>query len=406
MTTEKLYENDSYITTFQATVLACVPAEQVCAGQNGTKGGWADESRGQWAICLDRTAFFPEGGGQGADTGWLDESPVWDVQIIDGALWHRTDLEAKEGQALQGRIDWQRRFSNMQQHSGEHIFSGLTHRHFGYDNVGFHLGSQVVTMDFNGTLTQEDLDRIEWEVNEAIVKNVPISVSYPDRERLAAMEYRSKIEIDGQVRIITVEGYDVCACCAPHVARTGEIGLLKVVDHIKYKGGTRVSMLCGFRALTDYREKLGAARQISRALSVPAGEIAPAVEGKLEENARLRQKNVELTGRLIEQEVAQIPCGQENVWYFKEGLEAAAMRRAVNLALERVEKCAGVFCGDDKEGYKYIIGTRSGCGRELAKILKEKLEARGGGSPEMIQGFVAAGKSQIEAVLREAAGNI
>lgn len=387
MMTEKLYENDSYIKEFDAAVLDCVP-----------------EGPKHWAVELDRTAFFPEGGGQSADTGWLGDGRVYDVQIRENRIWHYTDVKRILGEKVHGKICWENRFSNMQQHSGEHIFSGLVHRHFGYDNVGFHLGSQAVTMDFNGVLTPEDIYRIETEVNGAIVQNVPIYVSYPDKEALKDLEYRSKIQIQGQVRLITVEGYDVCACCAPHVAHTGEIGLLKVTDFEKYKGGTRVSILCGFRALENYRRILDELRDISRRLSAPLGSVAESVVHKLEELDELRQKNVELTGRLIEKDIEGIPEDQENVWFFKEAMEMPAMRKAVNLALEKVDGCGGIFCGNDTDGYKYIIGTRTKDARTLAAALKEAFGARGGGSAQMVQGAVAASAEAIQTVLDEAAG--
>ena len=413
MITQKLYENDSYVKEFDAVVADCVPARQIfgsemalpkagAPGQAGGKAGAPDQAGGKagaWAVELDRTAFFPEGGGQSADTGWLGEGRVYDVQIVDGRLWHCTDFHGEKGERVHGCLDWEQRFSNMQQHSGEHIFSGLVHRHFGYNNVGFHLGSQAVTMDFNGVLDAGDIQQIESQVNQAIVENVPIYVSYPDKEELETIEYRSKIQIDGQVRLITVEGWDVCACCAPHVARTGEIGLLKVTDFQKYKGGTRISILCGFRALKDYCRIQDELRCISRLLSAPFGQVAKAVEHKLEENGQLRQKAVELTGQLIEKDIDAIAQGQENAWFFKENLEAPAMRRAVNLALEKVSGYAGVFGGSDSQGYKYIIGTKSGDARLLAAALKEKLGARGGGSPQMVQGSVTASRKDIESVL-------
>lgn len=467
--TDRLYENDSYIKEFTANVVCCLPAAEVFEGWQtppeesaqapsggasaasagvvpvgapvracadkpsvgapaasadvGASGAAPDDhntaltgmARGTWAAALERTAFFPEGGGQNADTGLLYvlmedgslcELKVYDVQIRDDVVYHRIDVCLAEGTKVTGKLDWNQRFSNMQQHSGEHIFSGLIHRHFGYDNVGFHLGSQAVTMDFNGPLTEADIDRIEWEVNEAIRENVAVTVSYPDRETLKTLEYRSKLELLGQVRIVTVEGYDVCACCAPHVAHTGEIGLLKVVDAKKYKGGMRISILCGMRALEDYRMKQSEGQKISRLLSAPVEAIGEAVAHQLEENTRLRQKIYELTQQLIMKNIENIPQGQENAWLFGEAMDAPAMRRTVNLAVERVEGYAGIFCGSDAEGYKYIIGTKirddqanTRDAAAAAKALAQALGARGGGSAGMAQGYVGASRAEIEKVL-------
>lgn len=199
----KLYENDSYMKKFTAVVLNCIP-----------DGDY-------FQVVTDKSAFFPEGGGQNADTGFLGDARVLDVQEKDGIVYHKTDRPLEPGTDVEGEIDWEKRFSNMQQHSGEHIVSGIVHRKYGYDNVGFHLGDENVTLDFNGPLTKEDLSQIERDANRAVFENRAITVSYPSKDALALLTYRSKIEIDGQVRIVTVDGYDVCACCAPHVARTG-----------------------------------------------------------------------------------------------------------------------------------------------------------------------------------------
>ena len=232
--TEKLFYQDSHRSTFTAIV------QEVRPSGNG------------YEIILDRTAFFPEGGGQSSDTGSLGGVSVSDVQEIDGKIIHYTDGPLVEGTEVEGCIDWTERFSKMQQHTGEHIVSGLIHKIYGYHNVGFHLGTDSVTLDFNGVVPKEKLHEIEQLANEAVAKNLPVQVLYPMDEELSKISYRSKIEIEGQVRIVVIDGYDVCACCAPHVKQTGEIGLIKLVGMQNYKGGVRISMLCGFRALEDY----------------------------------------------------------------------------------------------------------------------------------------------------------
>ena len=223
--TEKLFYEDSHMITFLATVIAC------------------EKAGDYYEAVLTRTAFFPEGGGQYADTGRIDGVEVVDVQERQGLIYHKLSEPLELGKEVEGTIDWEERFSKMQQHSGEHIVSGLVHRTYGYDNVGFHMGKDAVTMDFNGVLTREQLKEIEKKANEAVVKNIDIQVLYPTKEQLEKIEYRSKIEIDGQVRIVEVPGYDTCACCAPHVKKTGEIGIIKLVGVQNYKGGVRVSTL-------------------------------------------------------------------------------------------------------------------------------------------------------------------
>ena len=249
MNTIRLFDQDSFIKEFTAVVLSCEPVES--AGNQEIK----------YKIILDQTAFFPEGGGQSADTGWLQTSScfekvnVCDVQEEGDVIAHYTDAALKAGEMVQGVLNWKERFSKMQHHSGEHIVSGLVNKHFGYNNVGFHLGSQVVTLDFDGILTKEQLRQVEYKANEAVASNLPIVVTYPSKEELDHIAYRSKIEIEGQVRLVEVPGYDVCACCAPHMHTTGQIGMIKLINMHNYKGGVRVYMLCGFAALADYNEK-------------------------------------------------------------------------------------------------------------------------------------------------------
>ena len=204
--TEKLFYNDSHLSKFTAMVLECEPYEK---------------KEGCYAVELDRTAFFPEGGGQYADTGKLKDAKVSDVREKNGRILHITDQPFEAGEIVEGEIDWETRFMKMQQHTGEHIVSGLVHKRFGYQNVGFHLGSEDCTMDFNGEITKEEIREIEWEANRAVVRNLEVEVTYPDQKVLQTLVYRSKIEIEGQVRIVSVPGYDICACCAPRWPRAG-----------------------------------------------------------------------------------------------------------------------------------------------------------------------------------------
>ena len=232
--TEKLYDQDAYAVEFDAKVLSCE--------------AYHDKDESGYHVVLDRTLFFPEEGGQSPDKGTINGIEVTDVQIKKDVVTHSLKEPLAVDENVHGKIDWTHRFNNMQQHSGEHIFSGIVHSRFGYDNVGFHLSDNIVTMDFNGVLTADEVKEIETAVNDVIVKNLPVEITYPAKEELAALDYRSKIEIEGQVRIVTIPGVDVCACCAPHVKRTGEIGTLNVQSLSNYKGGVRISILSGFRA--------------------------------------------------------------------------------------------------------------------------------------------------------------
>ncbi|MCI8418139.1 MAG: alanyl-tRNA editing protein [Lachnospiraceae bacterium] len=382
--TEKLYHKDSHLHTFQAQVLSCEP------GKNG------------FQVVLNATAFFPEGGGQAADRGMLDSVHVLDVHEKQGIIYHTTDKPLSPDSTVTGVIDWDLRFDRMQQHSGEHLISGLVHQKFGYDNVGFHLGDQEVTLDFNGSLTRENLLEIEWAANQAVAANFPVEVSYPCQEELASLLYRSKIEIQGQVRIVSFPGYDTCACCAPHVNRTGEIGLIKVTHVQSHRGGVRVNILCGLRALKDYREKDASVKEISVLLSAKEALVAEAVSRLKEEQFTTRGRCMALQEKLLFRELESLPEASENLSYFFADLDANALREFVNQLMARCEGYCAAFLGNDETGYRYIIGSRTQDIRPLGKALHKAFKGRGGGKPEMIQGSLPATQSQILDFLKEA----
>lgn len=413
--TEKLFYEDSHMRTFTAVVLECGPvgdgAPEASAKTADVRQGERDpEASGRtgeipegkrYQIVLDRTAFFPEGGGQYADTGQLQADSevvrVLDVQERDGKIFHITDRPVPAGSTVSGQIDWAERFMKMQQHTGEHIVSGLVHARFGYDNVGFHLGSTDCTMDFNGEITREELHEIELRANEAAAANLEIQVSYPSGEELAGLEYRSKIEIEGQVRIVTIPGFDVCACCAPHVKKTGEIGVIKLTHVQRYKGGVRVTMLCGSRALADYDRKSASVSQISASLCAKEDEVAEAVEHLKEECARLKARLAEQQKEMLRLKARESDGEEGAVCLFESGLEGEGPRLLMNLVMERGHELCAVFCGNDVEGYRYVIGSVSLDLRKLVKELNAAFSGRGGGKPEMVQGSLKGTESELRA---------
>ena len=381
MKTKKLYDFDAYAVEFEASVLACVEIE-------------AKEGK-RYEIILDQTLFFPEEGGQTPDKGILGDAEVVDVQIKNNCIKHYLTKPLEVGASVHGRIDWQHRFFNMQQHSGEHLFSGLAYRKYGYKNVGFHLSDQIVTMDFDGVLTEAQLQEMEWEINEAIVANVAIKTGYPSKEELAQMEYRSKMEIDGDVRIVEVEGYDLCACCAPHVRHTGEIGMFKIQSVQNYKGGVRISFLCGFRALEEYRKKAKIVSDLSGILTTNQDLLADNVAKMKSQIQSLKAELGNVKQTIMEEKIAKIPAEQADVILFEQELENLVMRNTVNKLMETHTGVCAVFAGTDAEGYNFIIGSKSADCREMAATLRKELHARGGGSPQMIQGSVVAEQEKI-----------
>ena len=380
--TGKLFYDDSHRVEFTAEVLSCEP--------------W----KNQYKIVLDRTVFFPEGGGQYADTGELNGVRVTDVHEKDGVIFHTADAPLKEGETVAGSINWEERFEKMQQHTGEHIVSGLVNARFGYHNVGFHLGGDYCTMDFDGVLTKEELKEIEFAANEAVWKDLEVEVEFPPKDVLEEMEYRSKIEIEAQVRIVTVPGYDVCACCAPHVKRTGEIGMIKLVGMMNYKGGERITMLAGLRALRDYVIKDRNTKTISSLLCVKEYETADAVLHLKEETGSLKGRNASLQQKLLAYRAAEIPIEDGMTVVFDPELAGNAPRELMNHLLDRGAGSCAVFAGTDEGGYRYVIGSRKEDVRPYSKMLNEAFGGRGGGKPEMVQGSLAGAEALIRARFR------
>ena len=374
--TEKLYYLDSHLFEFEATVLAA-----------------REEKRG-WEIVLDRTAFFPEGGGQPADTGTIGRARVLDVHEREGEIRHLCDRELAPG-VYACAVDREKRLRRMQNHSGEHIFSGLTHQKFGAENVGFHMAADCMTIDFDKDLSFEQLSEIEYEANLAVRANIPVRTFYPSPEELKVLEYRSKKELAGAVRIVEIAGIDRCACCAPHVNATGEIGAIKLLTAERHRGGVRLSLICGMDALDDYRRKQDSAAAISALLSAKRDEIAPAVERLLESEAKLKERASILGMRYAALRAEAIAPTEGNICIFDEGLSEAAARELVNRLTEKTDGVAALFLADGAGQWRYIIGSRRVDLRSAAKAINAGVSGRGGGRPEMIQGSAAASEKEI-----------
>ena len=372
-----LYDSKPYETEFTAKVLSC------------------EQDGDRYKIVLNATQFFPEQGGQTPDGGTLGDANVLDVQIQDGIIFHFTDKPLAIGQEVQGQIDWDYRFSNMQQHTGEHIFSGLTHARYGYDNVGFHLSDSVVTMDFDGPLTEEQIQELEMEVNTVIWKNLPVEATFPQEETLKNLPYRSKKELEGPIRIVTIPGVDVCACCAPHVRLTGEIGIFKVMGHQSYKGGVRISMLCGKRAVEALQQQQQVVTTLMNDLSSSREDLPQHVQRLQKECQELRYTISEIREKMVMERVKQIPKEQENVLIFMDDLDERGMRNGVNALVEEHPGFCGVFSGNDETGYRCIIGSKELNCKDLAIKLRQEVQLRGGGSEVMIQGNLPVSEQEI-----------
>ncbi len=380
--TYKLYNENTHITDFTATVLSCKK----------------EETSENYKVILDRTAFFPEGGGQSADRGTLNGIPVLDVTIDStDTITHLLPTPIAESNTVDGHVDWEQRFGFMQQHTGEHILSGLIHNRFSYDNVGFHLGNDFTTLDFNGVLTMDELQELERIANETIYQNLPVKVSFPTKEELNKLNYRSKIEIAGSVRIVEIPGIDVCACCAPHVDSTGQIGIIKVVNMESHRGGVRITILCGNRALTHYLTLQNTVSSLSSFLSAKPELVLDSVK-RLDEESKHRQERINgLQAKLLDAHLSELPSADiaEHAILFEESMDTKAVRNAVNSLSARYAGYSAIFYGDDAGGYQFIMGSNQLDCNLVAKLLKEHFSAKCGGSARMIQGSITATKKDI-----------
>jgi alanyl-tRNA synthetase len=377
MNTTKLYYENAYTQRFTAQVTACEPV----------KGGYQ--------VQLDQTAFFPEGGGQTADTGTLDSVRVLDCHEKGGQIYHLTDAPLTVGQTVTGQIDWHDRFRKMQNHTGEHIVSGLAHARYGFENVGFHLAEDGCTFDFDGELTRQQLDELEQAANAIVWENRPVTTTFPSPEKLASLTYRSKLDLTENVRLVTVEGVDVCACCAPHVSHTGEIGVIKLLDFMRHRGGVRIWAKCGWDALQDYGRRYTASAAISGLLNTPQDSIVSGVEKLLAQRDSLKQELTTRQRQALEAQAAALAPTEGNYLLFPQ-TDNEGMRLLANALLEKCGGVCALFSGQDG-AYQFVLASRTQDMRSFLKENQSPLQARGGGQTQMVSGRSTATKADLEA---------
>ena len=382
METEKLYYADPFLKTFTATVLDCQP------GKNG------------FVVTLDRTAFYPEGGGQPADHGTLDAAAVTDVHEKNGVVLHNVDRAVEIGKTVTGVIDWARRFDHMQQHSGEHICSGLICGRYHCDNVGFHMGTDMVTIDFNADIPWEELLEIEAQANQYIYEDHPIDIQFHRGAELDAIDYRSKKPLEGDVRIVAFPGADCCACCGTHVLRSGQVGLVKFLSMQKFREGVRIELLCGKRALDYLSRTWEQAKAIGQHLSVKPVDAAAAVE-RLEHELSAAKLHCAQLEESVFAAIAQEQAGKGDVLLFQPPMKPDSVRKLADAAAKTCGGLAAVFAGEGTH-YAYALGRADG--QDISaqvKAMNAALHGRGGGRNGFAQGSVEAEQSAIEAFFKE-----
>ena len=372
----KLYYEDPEQTQFVAAVTGC-----------------AQTAKG-FEITLDATLFYPEGGGQACDTGVLGGVRVLDVRERDEEIIHLCDGPLAVGEKVEGAVDWDRRFDLMQQHTGEHILSGLIHQTFGYHNVGFHMGNGLMEVDFDGPITEEQMADLEARANAIVWENRPVATSFPDPETLAVLPYRTKKALDWPVRIVEVPGADCCACCGIHVPFTGRVGIIKVFSVTKFHSGVRLQMACGKRAYEYMTMICGQNRQVSRVFSAQPHETGAAAQRFAETLAAEKYRAAGLQNRLLELIAASME-GRGNVVCFEAGLDSTGVRTLAEKIAGRCSGYAAVFSGSEGS-YGFCLARPGGDLRQLCKEMNGALNGRGGGRPEFQQGTLRATRAQIE----------
>ena len=387
MDTEKLYYTDPFLTTFTAKVLSC------------------EAGKGGYLVTLDRTAFYPEGGGQPADHGTLGGIAVTDVHEKDGVVIHTVEKAVEIGENVTGRIDWARRFDHMQQHSGEHILSGILCHNYHCDNVGFHLGADTVTIDYNTDISWEEALAAEYQANQVIWADAPVEITYPSPAELDALDYRSKKALTGKVRIVTFPEADCCACCGTHVLRAGQVGIIKVLSCQKFRSGVRMEILCGERAWRYLSGTYDQAHAVGQHLSVKPLEAAAAVERLTEELTAAKARMAELEGEVFSHKAHEY-CGKGDVVLVEPPLRPDGVRRLADAVAKECGGLAAVFAGEDGR-YNYALVRADGADiAPLVKAMNAALTGRGGGRSGFAQGSVQTDADTIHAFFNNFAGKV
>lgn len=378
--TEKLFDN-GLLFEFEAKVLSVRQVED------------------EYWVELDRTAFAPDGGGQLSDIGTIDGVLIFDVTLDDGSIFHICDEEFEVGATVSCKIDIKRRMRHIQNHSGEHIVSGIIYNEYGFNNVGFHLGSEDVTMDVDGEITKEMLRRVEKLANEAVVKDLEVKAVYPKPEELEEMFYRSKLDLKDNVRVVVIDGLDACACCAPHVSRTGQIGMIKLISCMRYKGGTRIHLKCGFDALDEFNAEYDRALAISNMVSLPRESIAEGVKKLMDDISGYKHEIYGLKQKIISMKIESVKPQNGKIVYVDDGMDMSELRTFVSSKLHECERLCAAFSGNDEEGYTFVMGYTGEDFNGFVRSTLAGLGGNGGGKAPFAQGKAKCKKSDIEALL-------
>ena len=340
-----------------------------------------------YKVVLDDTIFYPEGGGQNADKGTINSFEVLDVQTKDGVIYHYLKEELKKGDKVHLVLDFENRYQNMKSHTGEHIVSGLVCSTLGANNVGFHMGKEFVTMDFDKFISEDVLRDIEKRANEAISKNIKVKETVLSPEEAKKITYRSKKELNEDIRLVEIEGVDRCACCGIHVDTTGEIGFIKLLYSEKYKSGSRVFMLASKKALDEFNKEYSILQELSEMLSSEFDNIVSQVKSLKDANVALEKQIKEIKLESFREEVEGLEERDIRV-IIKKNLTGYDLKNMIEVLAEKSTAIAIILSKEESET-KYIIKSKVKDdikANEVARLLNDRFTGKGGGTPELAQG--------------------
>lgn len=376
--TQKLYDENSYIKEFEAVVVSCTKHDDY------------------FEIILDKTAFFPTSGGQMGDSGYIEDAIVSETYYLDKSeteIIHKTNKAFDVGTNVFCKLDFDKRYTKMQNHTGEHIISGIIHNMFGYENVGFHLSNDsYFTCDYNGYIDPSTLSQIEKEVNLVIYQEKKVKAYYPDD--ISNLNYRSKKPIDGKIRIVSIEDTDMCACCAPHVSNTGEVGILKIIDAIKYKGGIRITCVCGLDAYLDYKRRVDTEKELSILLNSNEKELVSAVKDQFENINKLKSEVSKLKNQLFDSIVLSIPNNEKRHIQFFENYSMDDLRQFSNKVVDKTNGTC-LALSETEKGFLFILISKDLNVLDIKQNMQANLNRKCGGNSSMISGNILSSKDDI-----------
>ncbi len=372
MSVEKIYENDSFLFECDVKVVSC------------------DKDNDQYIVQLDRTPFFPTGGGQPCDLGTIGEVNVTDVLESGEDVIHICDAPLKAGKTYLAQVDSERRWDFMQQHIGEHILSFGFWKLFEFNNVGFHLNEEFATLDLDGIPTAEQIREAEEFANKIVTDDAPIKVYHCTREELNKKPFRKASEKSGyNPRIVEVVGSDICTCCGTPLKSSGQVGMIKIFKTEKLRGGLRIYFYCGKRTYKDVTAKSDLIKELCDSFSCDMGRLTDSIKGLREEISSLKAELKIRADLLMGMKASElIKSGENPIITCQDKTTPKEAKTLLNILIEKEEITAVVVYNDgNRVGYLVGCGKASnGDCKNICELLNCVLNGKGGGNKTFAQG--------------------